>query len=105
MTIEGGFWRLLKNNKIASVSYDHGQKFGLPAHIDLTEKVTEILKGKHLSELKVVETTGDLMLSVSDNIVIEIFIASSGYESYSFGINNKRYIGMGSGQIGVYDIK
>jgi len=58
-----------------------------------------------LIELKVIETTGDLILSLSDNFVIEIFITSSGYESYSFSINNKRYIGMGSGQIGVYDVK
>ena len=105
VTIEGTFWRLLKNNKILAVSFDHQQQFGLPKPIDVVEKVTDILKGKILTEIKVKEDTGDLVLSISDNITVEVFITSSGFESYSFGIENKTYVGLGSGEIAMYSIK
>ncbi len=101
--VEGGFWRLLRDKKIVRVSSDHEQQFGLPAPINLVLSVTEILKSKHLTQIEVVATTGDLILSISDSVVIEVYITSSVYESYSFGIDNKRYIGCGSGQIAVYN--
>jgi hypothetical protein len=105
VTIEGGFWRILRNNKIMGVSFDHLHQFGLPAPINLVADITEILKDKILKEVKILETTGDLILSISDDITIEVFITSSGYESYSFYIDNKIYVGAGSGKIAMYNIK
>jgi len=105
VNVEGGLWRLLRDNKIVKVSYDHEQKFGLSAPLNLTKTVTEILNGKYLTKMEVVETTGDLLLSISDSISIEIFITSSGYESYSFAIDKKRYVGMGSGEISMHYLK
>ena len=96
-------WRVLKNKKIQWVSLDNGQQFGLPNPINLIDKLTSELKGKHLLEIIVKPNTADLLLNLTDNLQIEIFISSSGYESYNFSINKKNYIGMGSGEIAIYE--
>jgi hypothetical protein len=98
-----GFWRILKDNKIELVSLDHEQQFGLPKPLDLVEELTSKLKGKHLTNIEVIKDTYDLVLTLTEKHRLEIFISSSGYETYEFSINNKRYIGLGSGDIGIFD--
>lgn len=98
-----GFWRLLINNKITWVSFDNEQQFGLPEPIDLVEKLRQELAGKRLIKIEVIKETYDLTLTLTEGFKIDIYITSSGYESYDFSINNKRYIGLGSGDIAIFD--
>lgn len=97
------FWRVMDGNKIIYTSEDHHQKFGLPQPIDLTKAVPEIFKNIHLKRIEVQDGTGDLILSFSDQLKIEIYITSSGYESYSFWIEDKRYIGLGGGKTAIFN--
>lgn len=103
--IASGFWRLIKSDRIIFVSFDNGQQFGRTKPIDLIGEVTRQLTGKNLTEIIVKQNTADLTLLISDKIKIEIFIASSGYESYDLSIYGKRYIGLGSGDIKIIDNK
>jgi len=96
------FWRLLDNGKISLVSLDHGHQFGMPNSVDMTELLSGSLTGKALTGMHVVKNTGDLRLSFTDNMEIEIFITSTGYESYQFGINGKTYIALGGGDIAIF---
>ena len=96
-----GFWRLLKSNEILFVSSDHGHQFGKPKPLDIVEEVTSELKDKTLKEIIISHNTGDLILSLVDDIKIEIYISSIGYETYEFGIKNVRYIGMGKGELAI----
>jgi hypothetical protein len=98
-----GFWRLLEANKIIFVSPDNGHQFGLLQPPDLVEKITKQLTGKKLTEIRVDKDTADLTLTISDDIKIQIFIASSGYETYDFSCDDRRYIGLGSGDIGIVE--
>ena len=98
-----GFWRLLEMNKIIFVSLDNEQQFGLPKPIDLAEELNKILIGKRLKKIDVIKDTYDLSLTFTEELKLEIYIASSGYESYDFSINDKRYIGLGSGDIAIID--
>jgi hypothetical protein len=98
-----GFWRLLESNRIVFISLDNGHQFGLPKPLDLVEKITKLLTGKKLTEIKVHKDIADLTLTISGDIKIQIFIASSGYETYDFSFENKRYIGLGSGDIGIVE--
>jgi len=98
-----GFWRLLEMNKIIFVSLDNEQQFGLPQPIDLAEQLNKILIGKRLKKIDVIKDTYDLSLTFTEELKLEIYIASSGYETYDFSINNKRYIGLGSGEIAIID--
>jgi hypothetical protein len=96
-------WRLLIEKHIRFVSLDNGHQFGLPRPLDLVYELTEILRGKSLLEIKVQQFTSDLLLKLSDNIQIEIFISSAGYETYTFAIKDKNYIGMGAGDLSIHD--
>lgn len=98
-----GFWRLLVNNKIVCVSLDNGHQFGLPQPLDLIQEVTKLLEGIKVIKVIVDNDTADLKLIMTDEIKIEIFISSSGYETYEFSIDNKRYIGLGAGEIAMFD--
>lgn len=97
-----GFWRLLQDQEIVWVSMDHGHKFGLPAPVDLVNEVNMRLLGTALQEIEICEGTGDLKLRLSSGYMIEIFIASTGYETWNFSINGKHYIGMGGGEYAFY---
>ncbi len=97
------FWRLLNDKQIHLVSIDHGHQFGLPKPVDLTQLLTDSLTGKTLLEIKVKQNTADLLLTLTDNFELEIFISSTGYETYNFSVDKKIYIGMGSGEIAVFD--
>ncbi len=79
-----GFWRLLKDKSIHAVSLDHGHQFGLPEPVNLTTLVTKELTGKKLTRIHVDKNSGDLTLSLSDNIELHIFTTSTVYETYNF---------------------
>ena len=93
----------MKKNKIILVSNDNGQQFGLPKPLILIEELSKVLKGNRLMKIEVIKDTFDLTLTLTDDFKIEIFISSSGYETYDFSINSKRYIGLGSGDIAIVD--
>ena len=97
-----GLWRILKSKKIERVSLDNGQQFGLPNPINLENEVNELLKDKKLEAIIIKKDTSDLQLILTDNLEIEIFISSSGYETYDFSFDSKRYIGQGSGDIAIF---
>ena len=92
-----GFWRLLKDASIHAVSFDHGHQFGLPEPVDLIARMTGELTGKRLIGIHVDKDTGDLTLTLTDSLVLQIYTASTGYETYDFQVDNKRYIGLGGG--------
>jgi hypothetical protein len=98
-----GFWRLLRKDKILFVSLDNDQQFGLPKPINLEIELNELLSGQRLTKIDVIKGTYDLTLTLTDDLKIEIYISSSGYETYDFSIDGKRYIGLGSGDIAIMD--
>lgn len=98
-----GFWRLLQDQEIVAVSADHGHKFGLPAPIDMVQRVGSCLTGQHLQRIEVCEGTGDLKFSLTGGYTIEIFTSSNGYETMGFAFGGKHYIGMGGGDYSLMD--
>jgi hypothetical protein len=71
----------------------------MPDPVDMTEELSTCLQGKILTGINVVKNTSDLNLSFTNNLEIQIFITSTGYEFYQFEVNWKRYIALGSGDI------
>ena len=97
-----GMWRVLKDGRIKWVSSDNGQQFGLATQIDLAAEVNELLKGRKLESIIVRKDTADLRLILTGSFEIEIFISSSGYETYEFSFNSKLYVGLGAGDIATF---
>lgn len=96
-----GFWRIFKSNKIIFVSTDNGHQFGLPEPLDLVSEITKELSSKVLIEIKADKDTADLTLTLTDEIRIESYTSSTGYESFYLAINGETYIGMGGGSVEV----
>ncbi len=99
-----GFWRLLEKNQIVLVSLDQGHQFGGTKPIDLSDEIKNTLTGKRLIKIQVDKDTADLTLIFTDQFKLEVYIASSGYETYDFSIGGKHYMGLGSGGISIMDI-
>jgi len=99
------FWRLFYNDHIALISLDHMHQFGLPKPINLEELLQEKLSEKRLTKIEVDNNTGDLTLTLSDQYKLNIYTSSIGYESYSFSFNDKRYFGLGFGEIAIMNIQ
>ena len=100
-----GFWRLLQKNKILFIWLDNNHQFGLAKPIGLVEELNRILSGQSLKKIEVIKDTYDLRLTLTNDLKIEIYISSSGYETYHFSIGGKTYIGLGSGDIAIMDNK
>jgi hypothetical protein len=96
-------WRLLKDEKIILVSTDNGHQFGLPKPVDTVNEMANFLKGQKLSKIKIKQNTADLILTLTNGFEIEVFISSGGYESYDLYADNKRYIGMGMGDVAIFN--
>jgi hypothetical protein len=96
------FWRLLQGNEISLISLDNGHKFGYDTPINITDYTRELLNGHKLVKIEITEGTGDLILTLTNAIHIQVFISSTGYESYDFTLDNERYIGMGAGEIVIF---
>lgn len=95
-------WRLIQERKIKFVSQDHGHKYSFHSEpVDLAKELTDLLSNQYLLEIKVNQYTSDILLELTNNIQIEIFITSAGFESYSFYLNKTHYYGMGSGELGI----
>ena len=65
-------WRILKHGRIALCSNDHGQKFGLPAHIDAAAKGVELLANRIVETCHVRETTTDITIGFSGDFLLEV---------------------------------
>ncbi len=43
------------------------------------------------------------MLTLTNNLQVEVFISSRGYESYNIHVGKINYIGMGMGDIAIFN--
>jgi hypothetical protein len=77
-------WRIIKNGRIKLSRDDHGQKFGLPAHIDAAAAATALLAGVAITAVQLREATADLLIDLVGDLRLEIIPMSSGYESWQW---------------------
>ncbi len=82
---------------------DQGHTFGLPKPEDLVGELNALLIGQILQSIDVHAGSGDLVLNLSGNYRIELFVTSMGFETTEFSIGGKRYIGQGGGNYLVAD--
>lgn len=92
-------WRLLENGRIRFTSSDEGQKFGLPAPIDVAREVNDRIRGAHIVSADLRSNTLDLSLDFSTSHVLEVIPDSSGYEAWQIGHNNLQLIAVGGGDL------
>jgi len=89
------YWRIIHDGKAQTSSFDHGQKYGLPAPIDAFARIAEALDGRTLEEAKWDSRTGDVLLLFQPNVELQVF-NFTGYEDWEIHFSN------GSGEYSPY---
>ena len=71
--LEAEYWRLVLDGKAGIRSFDHHQKYGLPAPIDALNTLGQALQGKVVTDASLDRTTGDLHFGFGGHITLQVF--------------------------------
>jgi hypothetical protein len=77
--LEAEYWRLVIDGKAGISSFDHQQKYGLPAPIDAVVTLHDTLRDKLVTNAFLNNKTGDLHFEFAGNITLQVF-NFTGYE-------------------------
>jgi hypothetical protein len=77
-------WRAVSAAGILLGSEDHRQQFGLPAAVDAASRILVLLGGKVVESLNITSATSDLTIQFNDDLRLDIFNNSSGYEGWHY---------------------
>ena len=76
------FWRIVTSNGVAIASEDNKQYFGLPQPVDAAVQAQKLLS-KPVVTLGVDVLTADLQIEFEQNVRLEVWNGSSGYEPWN----------------------
>ena len=82
--LEAEYWRLVLDGKPGISSFDHQQKYGLPAPIDAVNTLRETLQDRLVTNALLDHQTGDLLFEFAGNIALQVFNFTS-YEIWHIG--------------------
>jgi len=77
--LRADFWRLIKDGRHRRSSFDHEQKYGLPAPIDAVRDLRNELQDKQILKAGPDEETGDLLFEFADRLKLQV-LNFTGYE-------------------------
>ncbi|HEY6413014.1 MAG TPA: hypothetical protein VIX42_04975 [Edaphobacter sp.] len=81
------YWRLINDGKAGRSSFDHQQRYGLPAPIDAIRELQEHIQGKLVTDAQLDRETGDLVFQFGGNIKLQVF-NFTGYEVWEINFPN-----------------
>jgi hypothetical protein len=79
--LRADYWRVTKDGSARISSFDHEQKYGLPAPIDAVAELKSHLEDKTVIDVRLDKETGDLFFRFSDGINFQVFSFTS-YEAW-----------------------
>lgn len=85
--LRADYWRLIKAGRAGISSFDHLQKYGLPASIDAIVELKNALASQRLLEASHEESTGDLHFSFSNEVELQV-LNFTGYEVWEMSFRN-----------------
>jgi hypothetical protein len=96
-------WRIVSNGAVVLGGSDHEQKFGLPQPVDVTVEALRLLNGKIAESARIDEATADLCITFADDIRVDVFNDSSGYEGWTFADQRGTWlVAQGGGQLSIW---
>jgi hypothetical protein len=96
-------WRIVSAGVVVLGASDHGQKFGLPAPVDVISETLAKLGSKIVESVEIGAETGDLCIRFSGNARIEAFNNSGGYEGWNYADRaGVMVVGMGGGSLAIW---
>ena len=77
-------WRAVSTGRIVLGSEDHGHQFGLPEPVDGVSRVLALLGKKTVVSVDIDRVTSDLSIQFTDDLRIDVFNSSAGYEGWHY---------------------
>jgi hypothetical protein len=85
--LQAEYWRVIDGGTAGVSSFDHQQKYGLPAPIDAVRELEEKLSNKVVVEVHHDQETGDLLFHFAGDVKLQI-LNFSGYEVWEIRFPN-----------------
>lgn len=85
--LRANYWRVIKDGKEKLSSFDHNQKYGLPAPIDAKKELQDALNGESVLSARLDLETGDLQFEFSQTLKLSVF-GFTGYEIWEISFPN-----------------
>lgn len=82
------FWRITEPGRYSLTSFDHQQKYGLPAPIDAIKEFQDRLQYRFVSDVRLREGTRDLVFDFAGGLRLEVF-GLTGYEDWDIQFPDK----------------
>jgi hypothetical protein len=95
----GCLWRLVVEQRVALTGDDQMQRFGLDKPVDAAESAMQILSGKNVARVRLVEGTADICLEFPDGTRLELVKDSSSYEPWGISSQRINLFANGSGDV------
>ncbi|MGB7598962.1 MAG: DUF6188 family protein [Candidatus Sulfotelmatobacter sp.] len=96
-------WRLVSGGAVVLGSSDHGQRFGLPAPVDVRSETVRVLDGRKVEAIDINEQTGDLCIRFGSDARIDAFNNSGGYEGWNYASQSGvMVVAMGGGELAIW---
>lgn len=92
-------WRIVAGGKVALTSRDHGQQSGLPAPVDAYAAAFSLLQGRQVVEVRLAESSADLVLEFAGGQRLEILTDSSGHEPWNLHAPGVHLVALGGGGV------
>jgi hypothetical protein len=97
-------WRLVSGGAVVLGGSDHGQRFGLPAPVDVSSETLRILVDLKVETVDANERTGDLRIRFNLDAQIDAFNNSGGYEGWNHSDHEGiTVIATGGGSLAIWD--
>jgi hypothetical protein len=96
--LKAQYWRLIRDGRAELSSFDHLQKYGLPAQIDAKEQLAKLLKGTICNDAQFDAATGDLTFLFGKTAKLQVF-NFTGYEIWEIRFPD------GTGELSNYAVK
>jgi uncharacterized protein DUF6188 len=95
--VVGSAWRLRGSDSLLLTDADDGQKYGLPAPVDAEARSNDALADATVSSFELDDSTGDLTITFSNGVSLEVLTDSMGYESWQAYSNGELFAVGGNG--------
>ena len=96
-------WRVVKKGIIALGADDNGQKFGLPEPVSVLKELPKLIQNLAVTDVKVDNETADLSVHFGNEIRLDAFNDSSGYEGWTFrDADGIEIIATGGGELAIW---
>ena len=95
-------WRIISKGGVALGSVDHRQRFGLAGNVDAAREAGSLLARREIIEARIRPETCDLTVDFAEEVRLELFNGSAGYEGWNLSSpDGRRLVAQGGGRLTV----